>query len=1096
VYKHYKPAQEIFVDREEYLHWMDEALERCKEKSVILHLRGIGGIGKSTLLNHWTRAIDSTVRLDCQQYTEFYSRLDILAKGAVRVGVDLKRFDILWHIRKRFVEGVEPATEKGRDWAKEVLVAIPFIGSLASIGSAIKSVGESVAPKLRQRYGEVGQWLQDRLGAQYMERLLEILWKEPQHAEFLYLDALLEDINNRKNSETPLLFLFDHSENVDYEDKRWIYAGKKIAEMELWYVFVSSLKNCVGVIASRRAAPELTDKTLKIEERELVELDRNSSRALLLQRGVVDENLQDRIVSISAGNPFVINTICDMQEAEELSTEEIESLRAETLDDVRLKTWRRLFSHTKDLLGLVDRAGLLPSFHKELMTIVSPDMKTDQWERLIRLSFVKPRSNGSFILHDLARDLVRAELGDRMSGVATEVSNLLKEASERENNPALLGFALAVKALDSEEEAIAEMKTLARSYIFNGLLNDALTIVENLTFRTYRGDIEILGHRGMICAELKRFSEAEFSLKAAISSLEDYPDSESLSIKSSIGSFLVYLGDVLQDLLSFSEAEAAYSKAVETLRMVAKSESEGDLRELIMSLRSFAFFYYMSSSAPKGVSYAMEALEMARELGNPSELARSLNVAGILLGSTGQYDEQVELYQEAISIQRKTMADTSVTPVNRSLLAALLSNLSMSLRDQKEIERNYAEISEIREELAEIFPAGLAFSKMHYGWWCLKNHRFDEAEEFIKKALDFYIEQGEEDEKGWSQWIDISRLLLAIVYIFGDRLSLARSMIDLITPSDISNLSTKSEYGLLAAQLACSSSGFYHYMMNQTEKAVEDFERAVDILDRLVIDTSDEVAFAAQCLLHCGILYTTIGRYDDAKDMLDGADKIVISFGSSWSVEVYKAISDANLALIHYGESRFNDAQKRSKSAIEKMQQFTDGMPAMFLPQLGKMLNNYSAVLSSQGKQDDAMSAIQQAIAVKRKLVENDCKYFKESLAVSLNNSGILHSKMGNLPASKEMIQESLAIFRELSGIAPEKYALRMASSLHNLSLTANFEGDEPKSNEYYNEALNLRKRFLDSAPEIVAPLIKLKLTDAVKNEVWSEITEPLYLIF
>ncbi|MFX0108991.1 MAG: hypothetical protein ACFE7R_11955 [Candidatus Hodarchaeota archaeon] len=203
------------MNREEYLEWMNEALERCKEKSVVLHLRGIGGIGKSTLLNYWTRNIASAIRLDCQQYTEIYSRLDILAKGAVRIGVNLKRFDILWHIRKRFVEGTEPAIERGREWAKEVVMAIPFIGSLASIGSAIKSIGDSVAPKLKKRYGEVGQWLQDRLGSDYVERLLEILWKEPHHAEFLYLDALLEDINKRKNINIPLVLLFDHSENVD-----------------------------------------------------------------------------------------------------------------------------------------------------------------------------------------------------------------------------------------------------------------------------------------------------------------------------------------------------------------------------------------------------------------------------------------------------------------------------------------------------------------------------------------------------------------------------------------------------------------------------------------------------------------------------------------------------------------------------------------------------------------------------------------------------------------------------------------------------------------------------------------------------------------
>jgi hypothetical protein len=72
VYKHFEPSERIFVDREEYLEWMDEALERCRDKSVILHLRGIGGIGKSSLLDYWTRTIDSTVRLDCEQYSEFY----------------------------------------------------------------------------------------------------------------------------------------------------------------------------------------------------------------------------------------------------------------------------------------------------------------------------------------------------------------------------------------------------------------------------------------------------------------------------------------------------------------------------------------------------------------------------------------------------------------------------------------------------------------------------------------------------------------------------------------------------------------------------------------------------------------------------------------------------------------------------------------------------------------------------------------------------------------------------------------------------------------------------------------------------------------
>jgi hypothetical protein len=41
VYERYEPTDRIFVDREEYLEWMEEALQRCEEKSVALHLRGI-----------------------------------------------------------------------------------------------------------------------------------------------------------------------------------------------------------------------------------------------------------------------------------------------------------------------------------------------------------------------------------------------------------------------------------------------------------------------------------------------------------------------------------------------------------------------------------------------------------------------------------------------------------------------------------------------------------------------------------------------------------------------------------------------------------------------------------------------------------------------------------------------------------------------------------------------------------------------------------------------------------------------------------------------------------------------------------------------
>ena len=66
MYKHYETSDDIFVDREEYIDWMKEALERCKENPVVLHLKGIGGIGKSSLLEHWMSTNEEAVRLDCE----------------------------------------------------------------------------------------------------------------------------------------------------------------------------------------------------------------------------------------------------------------------------------------------------------------------------------------------------------------------------------------------------------------------------------------------------------------------------------------------------------------------------------------------------------------------------------------------------------------------------------------------------------------------------------------------------------------------------------------------------------------------------------------------------------------------------------------------------------------------------------------------------------------------------------------------------------------------------------------------------------------------------------------------------------------------
>ncbi|MHA2357083.1 MAG: hypothetical protein ACXADC_18075, partial [Candidatus Thorarchaeota archaeon] len=368
MYELYEPSERVFVDREEYIDWMTNAISRCKDKSVVLHLFGMGGIGKSSLIEHWNDITNQSILLDCSRVTDFYDRLDTIARGAARFGMDLRRFDVLWHIRQRFVKGVEPAQDEGRGWVMDILAPIDIILPITNVPRAIKAIGEKLKPILTGKLDDLGNWLQTRLGKDYASKLLEVLWKDPSHAEFVYLDALLEDLNNRKTIEKPLLVMLDGYEAVDKETLRWNLSGRMISEAELWYVFLSSLANSVGVVASRHSPPKGVDA----EESELTELDNKSCMELLERRGISDEEVQAKIVSVSGGNPFVLNCICDIPDSHNLSIEDVQNLGAETLEEVRVKTWRRLFSQTEGLLDLIDRMGLVPFIDRRIMSIIAP----------------------------------------------------------------------------------------------------------------------------------------------------------------------------------------------------------------------------------------------------------------------------------------------------------------------------------------------------------------------------------------------------------------------------------------------------------------------------------------------------------------------------------------------------------------------------------------------------------------------------------------------------------------------------------------------------------------------------------------------------
>ncbi|MHA2142521.1 MAG: tetratricopeptide repeat protein [Candidatus Thorarchaeota archaeon] len=1046
MYKHYESSDDVFVDREEYIEWMDDALIRCRKKSVVLHLKGIGGMGKSSLLKHWIKTKERTIRVDCEHYTEFYDRLNVLAKGAVLHGVNLQRFDVLWQIRQRFVEGVEPVKEEGREWAKDVVLAIPFIGSLASIGSALSAVGTKVTPKLKGKYSTIGKWLQERLGKNHIERLLEILWKEPRHAEFLYLDALLEDFNDRKDIDAPILFLFDHFEYVDSENAQWRYLGKKITQAELWTIFLSSLINCVSVMASRKPAVKRED--LDLEETELTELDRESCIEMLELRGVPDKELQDRIVSVSGGNPFVIDAICDMSETGEISVGDIESLRAETLEEVRLKTWKRLFSRAQDLLGLVDRAGLLPFFNREIMNITAPKMKTAQWNALINLSFVRVRDDGTFVLHDLAEELVRTELGNRLQDIAEEVARLLKKASEKEDDYLLLSLSLSVEAVAAPQKALEKLKRFYLRVAYRPIYSKLIVLLDTLKIKTEVARIFILYLKGWSLMWLGRYADGEQAIRAALENpselTKDYTDLNLTHLELHGRLFLAGLLDMSKRPI---EAEREYREGIENYRKFSEREkSKGRLMD------PWNFFMYMAF----------------------------LQWFGAFLVNLGNYEEAEERFNEILSLKgdfQKVMIE-----FEPEIAWTIIADTYL------QISRIYGRMGRMAE--AEEALQGALDGPIHlwierdvliYLFDCLeKSGKAIEAENALREGLRisrvFYEQDPNMSFSGWAVLVRNLVLLAAFLRKIGkyseveELVKESRQIAKQHAPSE--GLDSDAvvwpldEFAILLRHLGrCEEAEEAH-----TEE-LETFRKSSDKYPdnyRLVL---------IKALNNLAILLRYTDKLAESEEMYQEALANVELESTDSLVDIGRYLADIlskasvksrilnNYSILLKQTKRFSDSEKTLREALEIKRKLTQEFPEnmLFLSELATSLNNMGVLKVQTERKREAMALFQESLKIRRQLVDISTDYFLPGLPRILNNLGILFRRLNQPEEAQKVYQEALSINENLMSKEPRVYQKKLVqtiTSFHNLAF------ETGKTDEIEKLSNRLKELGVDEIPQ------------------------------
>lgn len=751
-------GEEIFFGRTEQLLWIEKKLENCIGKSILLGIEGIPGAGKSALLRQCKKKASLSLIVDFEK-KPLYSAMRDIAKKANLIGMETPRYNILMDIKIRFMDGLVPSTDERHLWVKEfikdIAEAFPVVGSLAKLGISAIIAGPKIKRVIQKRYGKVNSWLRENLGENYGTRLCEAVIDHPDTIPGLILDALANDLNHADTGEidSPLIVLLDSFEHVDDKSLTYTYPtnNMKIKESELWHIFLSKLNSAVCIIAGRVLPILSPGLGLSREDISLSKLDVESCKRILESRGVDDENRRDRIVEISYQNPYVINQICDIWVRGDLNLEEVESLRSESLEEVRELVWRFFMKRQPHLSHIAFRASFLPYFDMQILSLVHPILDPALWRDFIRLSFVN-YEEPYWSLDELTRELAIGQYGEGSEGLASEVYDVLYETYQTNNDITFLGLALSLRSLFSESDAIRQIREEAVYLKRRFRYNDILHLLESLRIEDPISESTCDIIEADTLSLLGRIIEAERILRNILEFLKTGSVEEIHSRAYDIAMAHEILGIIYTQRRNWEQAERILRESLRIRTQLAE-ENKDYLVEVSMTLTDLGILFLAKSDEKRASKEFYKALKIQRKI-SKSQRDREYLVAGTLGDLSTVYlkmdkDEIAErLLDECLSIYYR-LAETE-PELYKPKLAKATGNMGIiyrNMRKHEESEQKFLETLEIIKNLPEFlrqqYQHHLADTVHNLAGLYTDMGRYIEAKDLFEIAIRIYREYSE-----------------------------------------------------------------------------------------------------------------------------------------------------------------------------------------------------------------------------------------------------------------------------------------------------------------------------------------------------------------
>ncbi|MGW7100587.1 hypothetical protein [Streptomyces sp. NPDC054838] len=416
-YRRVSALQRQFFNREGLLAVYDEELEAISEGPRILNVVGVGGIGKSRLLQelrHRTPDGHRTARLDLQlpALRQQEDALAVLRTELGAQGVKFDRFDIAYAVLWQRVHPQLQMDRKNTPFAEESEVlskilddamGLPVFGTAAGL---VRLTGRAIANRQRRQ----------RIEADSTLRELDSLSNAELGHAVTYLFA--EDLRESAQEQPYVLYVDAYEAMVPAP----IPGGRSFASDAWLRDLLGQLHGGLTVLASREALPWAAyDKEWDaVIRRARVEgLPMDARLDLLKQGGITEIPRQRSIAEASAGVPFYLHLAVDTHVQNPERTED-----AGTSEEIV----QRFLQHVApDEVRILELLSIARTFDLEVFRTIGRhfDLPANllTWESLTAYSFAYPLPLGWYRLHQL---MVSALQGHLSAAVKREVHAVLR----------------------------------------------------------------------------------------------------------------------------------------------------------------------------------------------------------------------------------------------------------------------------------------------------------------------------------------------------------------------------------------------------------------------------------------------------------------------------------------------------------------------------------------------------------------------------------------------------------------------------------------------------------------------------------------------